>query len=54
MVWAGRDLKDRLVPTPLPWAGTPSTRAGCSEPRPTWPGMFPGMGHLPPLWATYD
>ena len=19
---------------------------------PTWPWMFPGMGHLPPLWAT--
>jgi len=22
MVWVGRDLEDRLVPTPLPWAGT--------------------------------
>ena len=31
MVWAGRDSKDHLVPTPLPWAGTPSTRPGCSE-----------------------
>jgi len=26
MVWVGRDLKDHLVPTPLPWAGTSSTR----------------------------
>jgi len=24
MVWVGRDLIDHLVPTPLPWAGTPS------------------------------
>jgi len=22
MIWVGRDLKDQLVPTPLPWAGT--------------------------------
>ena len=29
MVWVGRDLIDHL-PTPLPWAGTPSTRPGCS------------------------
>ena len=27
MVWIGKDLKDHLVPTPLPWAGTPSTRS---------------------------
>ena len=26
MVRVGRDLKDHLVPTPLPWAGTSSTR----------------------------
>jgi len=26
MVWVGRDLKDHLVPTPLPWAGTSSAR----------------------------
>ena len=24
MVWVGRNLKDHLVPTPLPWAGTPA------------------------------
>jgi len=24
MVWVGRDLTDHLLPTPLPWAGTPS------------------------------
>ena len=29
MVWVGRDLKDHLVPTPLPWAGTSSTSPGC-------------------------
>ena len=33
MVWVGRDLKDHLVPPPLPWAGTPSTRPGCSKPH---------------------
>jgi len=26
MVWVGRDLKGHLVPTPLTWAGTSSTR----------------------------
>ena len=31
MVWVGRDLSDHLVPTPLPGAGTPSTRPGCSK-----------------------
>ncbi|GAB0189020.1 centromere protein C [Grus japonensis] len=36
MVWVGRDLKDHLVPTPLPWAGTPSTRPRCPKPHPTW------------------
>jgi len=36
-VWLGRNLKDHLVPTLLPWAGTPSTRSDCSKPRPTWP-----------------
>ena len=38
---------------PLPWALTSSTGSGCSETGPTWPGMFPGMGHRPPLWATW-
>ena len=31
MVRVGRDLKDHLVPTALPWTGTSSTRPGCSE-----------------------
>jgi len=35
IVWARRDFTDHLVPTPLPWAGTPSTRPGCSKPHPT-------------------
>ena len=39
MVWIGRDLKDHLFPTPLPWAGTPSTRPGCSKP------IQPGLEH---------
>jgi len=28
MVWFGRALKDHLVPSPPPWAGTPSTTIG--------------------------
>jgi len=28
---AGRDLKDHLVPTPLPWAGLPLTRSDILE-----------------------
>lgn len=35
----------------LQWAGTSSTRPGSSEPSPTPPGVFPGMGHPRPLWA---
>ena len=37
MAWVGRDLKDHLVPTSLPWAGMPLTRLGCPKPYPTWP-----------------
>jgi len=37
MVRVGRDLEDHLVPTALSWAGTSSTRPGCSELHPTWP-----------------
>jgi len=29
VVWVGRDLIDHLVPIPLPWAGTLSTRPSC-------------------------
>ena len=44
MVWVRRDLIDYLVPTPLPWAGIPSTRSSCSNPHPTWPWTLPGRG----------
>jgi len=37
MVWLGRDLIDHLVPAPLPWAGTPCVRPGCSKPHPKPP-----------------
>lgn len=34
-----------------PWNGTSSTRLVCSDPRPTWPWMFPGVeAPLPTLW----
>jgi len=46
MVWVGRDLKDHLVPSPLPWTGTPFTRPGCSKPCPTWPWTLPGRGGI--------
>jgi len=52
MVWVGRDLKDCLVPTPLPWAGTSSTRPRCSKHHPTWPWALPGRGHPQLLSAT--
>ena len=52
MVRVGRDLKAHLVPTPLPSAGTPSTRPGCSELHPAWPWTLPGRGHPQLLWAT--
>jgi len=53
--WNGLGWKGPLKAiqsNPLQWAGTSSTTSGCSEPHPTWPWMFPGMGHRPPLWAT--
>lgn len=31
------DLKDHLVPSPMSWARTSSSRSGCSKPHPTWP-----------------
>jgi len=31
MVWVRKDLQEHLVPTPLPWAGTPSIGPGCSK-----------------------
>lgn len=39
VVSVGKDLKDHLVPMPLPWVGTPSTRSGCQQPHPTWPWL---------------
>ena len=53
MAWVEKDLKDHhLVSTPLSCAGLPTTRPGCSEPRPAWSWMHPGMGHPQPPWAT--
>jgi len=40
VVLVGRDLKDHLVPMALPWAGTSSTRPGCSKPNPAWPSCI--------------
>ena len=53
MVWVGKDLKDHRVPTPLPWAGTPSTRPGCSELHPAWPWTLPGRGQPQFQWAAW-
>jgi len=54
-LYVGRNLRDRLVPTPLPWAGLPTTksgnRSGCPEPHPAWPWRPPRMEQLQPLWA---
>ena len=51
MVWVGSDFKDHLVPTPLPWAGTPSARPGCSKLHPTWPWTLPGMEPIACVFA---
>lgn len=32
VVWDGRDIQDLLVPTPMPWAGSPSSRPGSQSP----------------------
>jgi len=53
MVWVGRELRDHLVPTPLPQSGTPPTRPGCSKPHPTWSWTLPGRGHPQLHWADY-
>jgi len=52
MAWVENDLKDHLVSTPLPQAGSPTTRPGCPELHPAWPWMHLGMGHPQPPWAT--
>ena len=52
VVWVGRDLYRPASPTPLHWPGT--ARAGCSEPRPAWPWVSPGMGHPQLLWPKTD
>jgi len=46
MIWVERDLKGHLVPIPLPWAGTCSTRPGCLKPQPSLQvsGHFKGGG----------
>lgn len=51
MPWVGRDLRDQLVPTPPPWAGTRSTKPACSKPHSTWPWTLTEMEHPQLLWA---
>jgi len=48
-LWVGRNLKGHLIPIPLPWAGTPSNRPGCSKSYPAWPRTLLGRGH--PNWS---
>lgn len=36
--WGWKKPRRPPSSTPLPWAGTASTRAGCSKPRPAQPG----------------
>lgn len=37
MVSVGKDLKYHIIPSALPWAVIPFTRADCSELHPAWP-----------------
>lgn len=48
MLWVEKSLKEQLVPTPLPWAGPPITKAGYSEAHLRTPE---GMGSPQLLWA---
>jgi len=48
MIWVESDLNDHVVPTPLPWAGTPATRPGYSKSHPDWPWTLPGRGQPQP------
>lgn len=52
MAWVVMDLKDHLVPTLLPWAGTSSTRPGCSKPHTAWPWKLSGMENPHLHWET--
>jgi len=44
MAWVEKELKDHLVSTPLPWAGLPTTRPGCPEPKCCWPWKKEALG----------
>jgi len=54
MVWLGKDLIDHLVPTPLPWPGSPSPTTGGSKPHPASSWILTGRGHPQLLWAIYS
>lgn len=52
MLWVGKDLKDPLVPTSLPWAGISPTWSAYSGPHTTCSWTVLGIEHPQPLWAT--
>lgn len=52
MTWVGRDLRDHLIPTPLLWAGLPTSRWDCTGSHPAWLCTPPVMGHSQLLWWT--
>jgi len=43
MAWVEKDHKDHVVSIPLPWAGSPTTRPGYSEPPPAWRPVLRGV-----------
>lgn len=45
IVYVEMDVQRHLIQPPC-------NQTDCSLPHPTWPWMFIGMGHLPPLWTT--
>lgn len=47
MAWFGKDLKEHLVPVPLPWAETHPTGPGCSE-----QGIISFLGYEHCIWLT--
>ena len=52
--WFGLEGTLKIIWFQPPWAGTSSTRPGCSELHPAWSWTLPGRGYPQLLWATWD
>lgn len=50
IVWVRRNLQSSSSSNRLQWAGTSSSRGGCSEPHPAWPWMSAGTVQPVPVF----